>query len=371
MTLARFADRLDLPGPLVTLGEGDTPLVPLERLGAEIGVPRLMGKLEFVSPSGSYKDRIAAASMTHALARGQRGWIATSSGNAGMALATYGARAGLRGILFTVANIPREKLLPLLALGTEVHRVAGVGEGGTKEAEAALFKGVKASATRHDLFLGITAHAYNPEGMRGVDTLAYELHEAAPDARAVYVPTGGGGLAAAIGRGLQERAAEAAVVVCQPEGCAPIVRYLDGEIDRPVIDTCESGISALQLPGPPDGTLAADAVRRSGGWGSTASDDDIRAARRLLGATEGIFVEGAAASALAAAIADRRRGRLRAEDRVILVLTGAGTKDLNSVEGSLRIPHLVAPDAVEGLVETGLSLAPSADLRSRQLEENR
>lgn len=362
--LNRFSDRLDLPGPLVTLGEGDTPLVPLVRLGAAIGLPRLMGKLEFIAPSGSYKDRIAAVSMSHALARGQRGWIATSSGNAGMALATYGARAGLRGILFTVATIPREKLLPLLALGITVHRVRGVGEGGSKQAEATLFDGVTTAAAHHDLFLGITAHAHNPHGMRGADTIAYELHETAPNARAVYVPTGGGGLAAAIGRGLRDCGDGAAVVVCQPDGCAPIARFLAGAIERPVIDTCRSGISALQLPGPPDGLLAAEAVRRSGGWGSTASDADVRAAQRLLGASEGLFVEGAAATALAAAIRDRRDGRLRAEDRVVLVLTGAGAKDLDGIGGSLTVPDLVAADAVEALVATGPAAATGAARRS-------
>lgn len=347
--LARFADRLDLPRPLVTLGEGDTPLVPMERLGADIGLPRLMAKLEFVSPSGSYKDRIAAVSMTHARAAGQRGWVATSSGNAGMALATYGARAGIGGTLFTVASIPREKLLPLLAMGVVVHRVAGVGNGGNKHVETLMFAGVKAAAVRHNLFLGITAHAFNPEGMRGVDTLAYELYEAAPDMRAVYVPTGGGGLATAVARGLRDCGSDTAVVICQPKGCAPIVRYLDGEIASPLIDSCDTTVSGLQLPAPPDGDISAQAVRASSGWGAAPDDDEIAAARRALATREGIFVEPAAATALAAAIIDRRRGLIGANDRIVLVLTGAGTKDLQSIEGSLKIPDPVAPEAVEEL----------------------
>lgn len=348
--LARFADRLDLPGPLVTLGEGETPLVPLDRLGADVGLPRLTAKLEYVSPSGSYKDRIAAVSMTHARAAGQRGWVATSSGNAGMALAVYGARAGLTGTLFTSVSIPREKLLPILAMGVTVHRVMGVGDGGGERAETLMFAGVKAGAARHDLFLGITAHAFNPQGMRGADTIAYELHEAAPDTRAVYIPTGGGGLATAVVRGLHEFGSDIAVVVCQPSGCAPIARYLDGAIIAPLIDTCDTLVSGLQLPAPPDGALAAEAVRASGGWGTAASDADIRAAQRALAGREGIFVEPAAATALAAAIADRKAGRIGPDDRVVLLLTGAGTKDLNSIEGSVKIPPPVAPEAVESLV---------------------
>ncbi len=357
--LARFADRLDLPGPLVTLGEGDTPLIPLDRLGADLGLPRLMAKLEYVSPTGSYKDRIAAVSMTHARAAGQRGWLATSSGNAGIALAVYGARAGIGGTLFTVASIPREKLLPLLAMGVTVHLVAGVGDGGNRGAEAALFAGVRAAAARHDLFLGITAHAFNPQGMRGVDTLAWELHEAAPDARAVYVPTGGGGLATAVARGLRDCGSEAAVIICQPKGCAPIVRHLGGEIAAPVIDGCTTGVSGLQLPAPPDGALAAAAARASGGWGTAPDDAEIAAARHALATREGIFVEPAAAAALAAAIIDRRRGAIGPEDRIVLVLTGTGTKDIKSIEGSVKIPDIVAAEDVEGLAGAG-SLAPGA-----------
>ncbi|MCP4382608.1 MAG: pyridoxal-phosphate dependent enzyme, partial [Hyphomicrobiales bacterium] len=219
--IGRYHDRLPVDGPLVSLGEGNTPLLPLERLGAAIGLPRLFAKLENVNPTGSYKDRIAAVSITVALERGHRGWIATSSGNGGLSLAAYGARAGLSGILFTVANMPREKLLPLLMLGVEVHPVAGVGRGGTRQVEAAMFDAVQDAAERNNLFLGVTAHKFNPDGMRGVDTIAYEIHRDAAGAHAVYVPSGGGGLATAIARGLADQGASTRVVVCQPEGCAP------------------------------------------------------------------------------------------------------------------------------------------------------
>lgn len=350
--MERFADRLELPGPLVTLGEGDTPLVHLKNLGAAVGLSHLYAKLEFINPTGSYKDRIAAVSMTHAVARGNQGWIATSSGNAGMALAAYGARAGLPGLLFTVPNIPLGKLLPLQALGAQVYRVSGVGEGGTREAETAMFSAVQSCAERHGLFLGITAHAFNAAGMRGAATIAWELHEADPEIRAVYVPTGGGGLAAAIGQGLQDVDSGIAVVVAQPEGCAPIVRHLEGEIESPVIDRCTSDISALQLPSPPDGAMAVDAVRASNGWGSAASDAAIRDAQRRLAETEGLFVEGAAACALAAAISDRKAGRLNDGDKVVLVLTGSGLKDTGSIAEAFATPDLVAPGDVEDLVAT-------------------
>lgn len=346
--LSRFRDRLPVSGPLITLGEGDTPLVGLPCLGAEIGLPRLLAKLENVNPTGSYKDRIAAVSLTLARERGLRGWIATSSGNAGMALAAYGARAGLPGILFTVPTMPREKLLPLLALGVRLHGVEGLGA--ERAAEQALFAAVSACAERYGLFLGVTAHKFNPDGMRGVDTLAYELHAQAPDVRAVYVPSGGGGLAAAVGRGLADTGSKAALVVCQPAGCAPIVSFLSGERATPIVDRCNTMISGLQLPSPPDGLLAADWVHKSGGWGTAVDDAAAAEARLMLARTEGVFIEPASAVALAAAIRDRKEGRLAADDEVVLVLTGTGLKELRSIEDTLPAPTVVTPGAVEAQV---------------------
>ncbi len=348
--LNRYRDRLPISGPLISLGEGDTPLVALPRLGAEIGLPRLLAKLENVNPTGSYKDRIAAVSMTLARERGQRGWIATSSGNAGMALAAYGARAGLPGILFTLPTIPREKLLPLLALGVRVHMVEGLGAGASKAAEQAMFSGVANAAERFGLFLGVTAHKFNPDGMRGVDTLGYELHAQASEIRAVYVPTGGGGLAAATARGLADAGSGAALVVCQPAGCAPIVAFLSGERDAPSVERCDTLISGLQLPSPPDGLMAADRVRTSGGWGSAVDDGSVAEARFRLAQSEGVFVEPASAVALACAIKDRRDGRLGADDAVVLVLTGSGLKELKSIETALPPPTLIKPDDIESHV---------------------
>jgi len=349
-----WRDRLPVSTPIVSLGEGDTPMIALERLGARIGLPRLKAKMESMNPTGSYKDRIAAVSITLARERNQRGWIATSSGNAGMALAAYGARAGMSGLLFCVPDMPREKMLPLLTMGIEVQPVEGVGTGGTPAAAAATFGAVRAAAAEHNLYLGVTAHAFNPEGMRGVDTLGYELQREAPDARAVYVPTGGGGLAAATARGLADAGSAAATIICQPAGASPIVAFLAGEIDAPRIARVETGISGLQLPAPPDGELAADLARAKGGWGTAAPDAEIHAAQDLLAAYEGVFVEPASATALAAAIRDRQGGRLGADDEVILLLTGSGLKDLRSIETRHPRPDAIPPDRIPDRVRTAL-----------------
>lgn len=350
--LHRFAADLPAVDTYVTLGEGDTPVVSLDALARRLGLSRLSAKLEFLNPTGSYKDRVAAMSVSLARQHGNVGWIATSSGNAGMAMAAYGARAGLPGFLCLVASAPTEKRLPLMPYGITVCAVDGVGARSSGSTESGLFEAVCDGARRHGLYLGITAHAYNPDGMRGIDTISYELAEQTPDLTHVYVPTGGGGLLVAVARGLRHRDLDARVIACQPEGCAPIARFLAGETDTPQVDRCASDISALQLPHPPDGRLAVDAVRASGGWGTAVSDEAILSAQRLLAGTEGVFVEPAAAAGLAALLRDVDEGRVGADDHPVLVLSGAGWKDLGRFAADTARLATIALDEVHGRVDT-------------------
>lgn len=347
-------------GSLLTLGEGDTPVIRLERLGNRIGLPHLRAKLEGTNPTGSYKDRVAAMSLSLALAEGKRGWVATSSGNAGAALAAYGARAGLPGFLCVVDSIPREKLLPAQALGAAVIRVPGVGTGGSAAAEQHMFAAVKDAADRFNLFLGITAHRFNPAGMRGADTIGHELAELNEPPDHVYVPTGGGGLATAVARGLCDRAATTRTIVAQPTGCAPIVDYLEGERPEPLVDVCATLVSGLQLPSPPDGELAANGVRRTGGWGTKIADEAILHAQRSLAELEGVFVEPAAAAGLAAAIADRQTGRLSRHDRVVLLLTSTGMKDLSGIEARMHTPASHSASQISHAIHSWLHGVPAA-----------
>ncbi|WP_199433253.1 pyridoxal-phosphate dependent enzyme [Qaidamihabitans albus] len=332
--LSRFAADLPRVREFVTLGEGDTPCLRLDRLARQLGVGTISAKMESLNPTGSYKDRVAAMSLS--LAHARRGWIATSSGNAGVALAAYGARVGLPGFLCLVASAPLEKRLALMPYPVEVVPVHGIGRAAVGTAESELFIHVRQAADRHDLYLGITAHAFNQEGMRGIDTIGYELAEQVPDASVVYVPTGGGGLLTAVARGLEHRGLPARVIACQPVGCAPIARFLAGELSTPEIERCESDISALQLPHPPDGALAAAAVVRSGGWGTGVSDAAVLRAQRLLAGTEGVFVEPASAAALAALIEDLGTGKLGENDHPVLILTGTGSKDLRRFTDDAR-----------------------------------
>jgi threonine synthase len=356
-----YASLLPACATPITLGEGSTPLVALDRLAGHLGVRSLYAKLETCNPTGSYKDRVAAMSLSLAVGRGQRGWVATSSGNGGIALAAYGRRAGLPGLVCVVASIPREKLLPILALGASVVGVEGLGMRARRQAEHGTFEAVRRAAEELDLFLAVTAHRYNHDGMRGAETIAYELADDGLEEGVVYVPTGGGGLVSAICSGVRQRGAGLRVVAAQPSGCAPIARFLAGELDRPEVAECSSRVSGLQLPAPPDGELAARQVRATAGWGAHADDDAILAAQHLLAELEGIFVEPAAATALAGLITDLTTGRVDAATTATLVLTGSGGRDLASVEPLVAAPPTVA---IDRLADEVRRWADTADVRA-------
>lgn len=355
--LSRFASELPAVDEFVSLGEGDTPLLPLREFGHRLNIRKVSAKMESQNPTGSYKDRVAAMSLSLACQRGNAGWIATSSGNAGLAMAAYGRRAGLPGFLCLVASAPEEKRLPLVPYNIGIVAVDGVGQESTAAAESRLMELVRAASVRHDLYLGITAHAFNPAGMRGIDTISYELAEQAPDVTHLYVPTGGGGLLTAIARGLDHCSVAARVIACQPSGCAPIARFLSRHISEPEIERCDSIISALQLPRPPDGRVAAEAVTRLNGWGTAVSDEAILAAQRLLAETEGILVEPASAVGLAALMVDIDEGRLGIDDHPVLILSGAGWKDLSPFVADVkRLPNACPGEIAQRIDEWATAL---------------
>lgn len=332
-----------------SLGEGDTPVIELPAVAERAGLPRVWAKAEWMNPTGSYKDRIAAATMRAAIGRGARGWVGTSSGNGGAAMAAFGARSGLPGFLCVAADAPAEKLASIVPYGTSMLPMT---ELGPTEMDA-----IERLADEFGLQLAITAYRYNPVGMAGAEAIGEELARQGPFTH-VYVPTGGGGLLCAVARGLARSAsdAEAAapprVVVAQPAGCAPVARHVEGELDAPRVGGCTSLVSGLQLPDPPDGVLAAEAVRASGGWGCSVTDDATWAAQELLARGDGVFVEPASALAVAAILADVASGRLTAADRPVAVLTGSGLKDLRRFAATSREPPLGIADLRELLARS-------------------
>jgi len=312
--------------PMVSLGEGNTPILSLTSVARSLGLTEVFGKAEWMNPTGSYKDRIAAATINDAIRRSRRGWIGTSSGNGGASMSAYGAKAGLPGYLCIAADAPAEKIRSIIPYGTTLLPMSQLG---ITEMDA-----IGQLADEFELKLSVTAYRYNPEGMSGAEAIGAELRTNG-DFTHIYVPAGGGGLLVAVARGMGP-ASSARVICAQPAGCNPIVRFLDHEIGAPHIESCSTVISGLQLPTPPDGELAAAAVIESKGWGCSVSDEDAWSMQDFLATKEGVFVEPASALAVAALANDVRSGRLPASARPIVILTGSGLKDLRRFASSGR-----------------------------------
>ncbi len=338
MSIWRWAQWLD-PIPetaRVTLGEGNTPLMKSRRIGPECGLRNLYFKLDFASPTGSYKDRFAAAAVSHMVAAGQKQCVATSSGNTGSSLAAYCAAAGIKCRVAIVEGTPEGKLQQMLAYGAELYRVRGFGTDPIVSTQ--LMETVRQFGSRPATAMQISAYAYSPLGMSGVKTIAYELQEQLGERiDHVFIPAGGGGMAVAIARGFNDliRATKFAqsprIEVVQPEGNDTFASAIrTGAEPRDV--TCTSKVSGLQVPTVIDAPLTIAAVRASGGSGHVVSDEEVWHTQGRLAKEEGIFCEPAAATALAGALRAAREGRIDRDAIVVCCVTGSGFKDPPSVQ---------------------------------------
>jgi threonine synthase len=320
----------------ISLGEGNTPLLRSRHIGPRAGLPNLYLKLETSNPTGSFKDRFAAAAISHMLAHGQTRCIATSSGNTGSALAAYCAAASIACHIAIVETAPPAKLRQMMAYGAHIFRIRqfGLDADVTDRAFAALRQfGSQAGSA-----LQISSYTHSPAGMKGVEPLSSELHQQLAGAvDHVFCPAGGGGLCVSVARGFAwlneqgERPVSPAVHCVQPAGNDTIAGPLRRGDERARNVDCTTRISGLQVASVVDGHLAIDACRASGGTGHLVTDEQVWQAQRLLARDEGIFCEPAGAAALAGALLAAADGTIRTDARVVCLVTGSGFKDEDSI----------------------------------------
>lgn len=338
MSIWRWADRIT---PIsrhhqVTLGEGETPLVRSRHLGPTLGLDALFFKLESANPTGSYKDRFAAAAVSHMCELGKRTCVATSSGNTGAALAAYCAAAAIDCRIAIVETAPTEKLQQMMAYGASIFRIEGFGLDPTITANT--FARLQQIGSVASAALQISAYSYSPAGMSGVETIAFELNEQLASIDHVFCPAGGGGLCVAVARGFSTlaaadpRAPQPAIHCVQPTGNDTIATPLrEGQHRARAVD-CRTEISGLQVASVIDGDRVIEHCRSSGGTGFAVDDSSIWQAQRQLARTEGIFAEPAGATALAGVIQAVQRGEIAPQSPVVCLVTGSGFKDAASVQ---------------------------------------
>ena len=358
MSIWTWSDLLEAPEAehRTSLGEGHAPVVRSTRVAAASGFGELWFKCEGSNPTGSYKDRFAAAAISHMRAEGRRRCVATSSGNTGAALAAYCAAAGIGCQIAIVESTPPGKLVQMLAYGAQLYRVKGFGlDAGTTEQTLALLAD---RGRENDAALQISAYCYSPLGMEGVQSMAYELAQQLEAIDHVFVPAGGGGLTLAIARGFETLVQRGLVdrgprIHCvQPAGNATIAAPLRDGNQRARRVECATRISGLQVPVVLDGDQTIAACRASGGTGHVVADDMIFAAQRRLAREEGVFSEPAGAAALAGALQALQCGEVSREEVVVCIVTGSGFKDPASAEalGAADACRLVTCDQLAGLL---------------------
>lgn len=344
----------------LTLGEGGTPLVRSRRLGPSIGLKNLFFKLEFVNPTGSYKDRFACAAVSDMVANGKTECIATSSGNTGAALAAYCALAGIQCEIAIAEKAPEGKLRQMLAYGARLFKVRGFGL--DRQISDRAIECLKLLSTRPQARMLISAFAYCPVGMSGVCGISHELAEqlSAPIDH-VFCMAGGGGFLVALARGFDQLFAANQIprrprMECvQPQGNDTMAGPLRAGQDACAIEECTTKISGLQVPQIIDGYEAVKACRESGGTGHVVSDEWIYETQARLAREEGLFAEPAGATAVAGALQAARQGLLNPEAVIICIISGSAFKDPPSIEAMTRSVScpLIELSDLERRVEAG------------------
>lgn len=318
---------------IVSLGEGWTPLLAAERLGASLGMRHLYIKDESQNPTQSFKARGMTAAVSMAKELGVEKLAVPSAGNAAGALAAYAARAGLEAHIFMPDDTPRANVVECEQTGAHVTLMKGLitdcgaEVGRRKEAEG---------------WFDVST-LKEPYRVEGKKTLGYELAEQLdwelPDV-CVY-PTGGGTGLVGMWKAFDEMEAmgwigskRPRMVSVQSEGCAPIIRAFDeGKRFADEFENAATIASGLRVPKAVGDFLILEALRASKGAAVAVSDAELLAAVGELGAAEGLFVAPEGAACLPALRKLIERGEVERDERVVLFNTGAGVKYLESFGG--------------------------------------
>jgi len=318
--LDRYRNRLPISDDtkIISLGEGNTPLIKLQNIPADQGVDaEIFVKYEGLNPTGSFKDRGMCMAVTKAVEEGSRAIICASTGNTSAAAAAYAARAGITAfVLIPEGKIALGKLAQAMMHGAVVIQINGNFDAGMQLVKEV---GEEAPVT--------IVNSINPYRLQGQKSAAFEIVEelgAAPDYHCL--PVGNAGNISAHWIGYTEYADDGIIsklpkmVGYQADGSAPFIR---GEM----VDDPETVATAIRIGHPQSWDKAWKVKDESEGWFDECSDEEILAAQKLLAEKEGVFCEPASAISIAGALRDLKSGKIPAGSRIVCTLTGHGLKD--------------------------------------------
>ena len=331
--------------PMVTLGEGDTPLIKSSRLGKELGLDELYFKLEGCNPTGSFKDRGMVVAIAKALEQGSKGIMCASTGNTSASAAAYAAQCGLPAlVLIPKGEVAMGKLAQAMAYGARIFMING-------NFDAALGL-VRDFTSKHLVTL---VNSVNPHRLEGQKTGAFEVVDVLGDAPDyLFIPVGNAGNITAYWMGFKEyhqleRSSRLPKMMgFQAEDAAPIVR------GAPVANP-QTIASAIRIGNPANWDRALQARDESEGVIDMVSDDEILDAYRLLASREGIFCEPASAASFAGLVKLVRKGLNLAQQRVVCIFTGTGLKDPDLAISSVASQTIEVEPNIEALEEAALA----------------
>jgi threonine synthase len=342
--LFHYGHLLDLPPHTrtVSLLEGNTPLIPAEKLGWLIGIPELFIKFEGLNPTGSFKDRGMTAAVSEAAGRDVTTVICASTGNTAASAAAYAARAGMKSIvLIPEGKVAAGKLAGAVAYGAQVIQI----DGSFDDALTMVLE----ITNKHPICL---VNSINPYRVEGQKTAAFEICDAlgaAPDW--LCLPVGNAGNITSYWAGFKQYNELKAsglpqVLGVQAAGAAPLV--LGHPVEKP-----ETVATAIRIGKPARGEQAVQAAEESHGRIIAATDEQIIDMQKLLASLEGIWVEPASAAGLAGLAIEIANGTLNpGHKRVVAVCTGHGLKDPDIITNDMPKPRIVPPrlDALEEII---------------------
>lgn len=319
-----FHELLPESSRMISLGEGGTPLLRAERLGMIIGATELYIKDESFNPTGSFKARGMAAAVSRLLDLGIDGAHIPSAGNAGLALAAYGAAAGMSVRIFLPDAAPRGVAEECRLYGAEVETVPGLLPDAAKRMEEVMGR----------VGAGLVATFREPWRVEGKKSIAFELEAEVSGIDWIVFPTGGGTGIVSLWKAYGEmerlgwlRGRKPRLVAVQSSGCAPLVRAFDEGAEK--VERWEAPrtlASGICVPATRADRLILDALRESGGAAVAVTDDEILGAVERISACEGIFPSPEGAATWAGLVELAGRGVINPSDRIILVNTAGGAR---------------------------------------------
>jgi len=327
--------------PVITLLEGDTPLLPAPNLAKAIGASNLslFLKIEGMNPTGSFKDRGMTVAVSKALEEGSKAVITASTGNTSASAAAYAARAGIKcAVLVPEGNIALGKLAQALLHGAKVLQIQG-----NFDEALELVKEISKN------FPITMVNSLNPYRLEGQKTAAFEIIEALgkpPDYQ--FMPVGNAGNITAYWMGYKEffdkkkAASKPKMMGFQAEGAAPIVRGAPVKYPKTLA-------TAIRIGNPASWKKAEAARDESGGVIDMVSDEEILESYRLLAGCEGVLCEPASAAGVAGLKKYISQGKLENKKgiTVVCIITGHGLKDPERAIASSPKPVSVKPDIKE------------------------